>query len=671
MKKLVIISVAAVSLLSCTHDFSNYGTYVDPSTLQDKDPSEVTQEDIQANVASIFGAIDPNQDWHMINSGEITISADADLDDIVKVQILSESPFLNANAMVLNEAEAKKGDIVTLVYDAPEINTHLFAACVSSTGVYRVQVFEPGASQVDFKATYRSRTRAGVTEVPTNTTIKLKAPTKSINAQRAEKGASCVIDGKSYPVWADSKWSDEVWEPADGQVFDNGWRMDSEANRGHIFREIDGFAEGEKENVQQIINDFIYKYQSGTSGNKKNNISSIRNSTYFHTSLNYVTSDGLSPVTLIPIQGWSTEFKMNHVYYYYYRTEDIPAGMSEVDYIKTLPKFKAIQVERMQTTEEAKAGTMYRRQEFLLPFYKNAPKAGDNEVSFVFPKGYKIGFFNRKYSGLGNPNWAKNDTGCIYGDGRLNYETNHVPHFLYAMDKTLGGNIQNGMTYTDPRIAIFTANDKTYMCFEEGADCTFCDMIIEIGSGVEKIEEHIDIDNNAYTMCFEDSPIADYDMNDVVLKFERLSHTSIKVSLVACGAYDRLFLRGLNGSKLNGDKEIHAMFGATTNETFINTQGEMTYEPIEEIFTINATMRLSDFVETIYVYDETKDRNITLAGVGEDPHAIVIPSTFEYPMERTNISKAYPLFKNWANYAENDKYWFKEIINEEYVNKFD
>ena len=106
MKKIVFLSLTAMVFCGCSHDFSNYNAPIDVSSLQDKDPNAVTQEDIQANVASIFGTIDPEQDWNLVNEGSVTIKADADLDNIVKVQVLTESPFFNPDVKVLSEIEA-------------------------------------------------------------------------------------------------------------------------------------------------------------------------------------------------------------------------------------------------------------------------------------------------------------------------------------------------------------------------------------------------------------------------------------------------------------------------------------------------------------------------------------------------------------------------------------
>ena len=658
--------ILSLSAVVCSLVFA--GCTKMPEFSENNITPEPTQEEIAQNVQNIFGTtFSPDQDWNLLTSGTITILADAPLADIAKVQLLTESPFLNSDAKVLNEVTAKYGDVVTLTYDAPNAYDQLFAACVSSSGEYYVQVFTPGTENLKFSTTARARTRAEATEVPTFTTIKLNKPKLSFNAQRAAAGADLKINSASYTEWIDSKWSDQMWDIADGQTFDNGWKLDDMKNKNHLFRNIDGFEDGELENVKAIVNSSIYKYVKGTSGDKRNNIDAIRNSTIFRTSLNYVTTDGIHPVTLIPIQGYTTEFKYNHIYYYYYRPEDIPADMTEVDYIKQPPKFKAICFERVQTTDESNAGAFYRRQEFLLPYYKNAPVEGVNEASPIFPKGYKIGFLNRKFK-PGTENYTSNQSGCTYGDGRLNYEVNHIDgHFKSAMDTSLGGKIKDGMTWTDPRIAIFTANNKTYMTFEEGCDCNFSDMIIEIGSGIEKVEEHYDIDRLAYIMCFEDSPIADYDMNDVVLKFERLNQTKVRVTLLACGAYDELYLRGLESRILQDNVEIHTLFGVPT-QTFVNTDDKTKADPLYDDFSINATQRLSDFLENIYVYDKTQNRNITLAGKGEDPHAIVVPADFEYPREKTPIDTAYPLFTKWAQNAEQDRKWFTQC-EEEFVYK--
>ena len=92
MRRLLLLSLVTSAFVSCSHDFGTYGSQIDPSTLKDKDPNEVTKEDIQANVANIFGAIDPEQDWNMVTSGTINVTADANLPGITKVQILTESP---------------------------------------------------------------------------------------------------------------------------------------------------------------------------------------------------------------------------------------------------------------------------------------------------------------------------------------------------------------------------------------------------------------------------------------------------------------------------------------------------------------------------------------------------------------------------------------------------
>ena len=659
MKRAIYIFTIALTVAGCNKFDLNY----DASAMQNQD-----KETINNNATSIFGTIDPSQDWNSVNSGQVTVMANADMTDIVKVQILTESPFLNPNARVLSEAEATNGQTVTLSFEAPNAYPQLVAACVNSKGNYYIQVFDAtGSKTVSFAKSTRSARRANGNEAPTFTTLKLKAPHKSLNAQRAAQGETVKIGNYTYDLWYNSGWEDEMWEIADGNTFDNGWQMDSEKDRGHVFRTLNGFDEGEEENVKTFINNFLYKYDKGGWNGKKNNIAAVRNSANFKTNNNYVVTDGKNPVTLIPIQAWTTEFKKNHVYYYYYKPEDIPAGMSETDYIKKLPKFKAVQVERVETTAESNAGAFFRRQEFLLPFFKNAPVQGDNEACAIFPAGYRVGFLNAKYDGNNYNNWMNVDKGCTYGDGQLNYEVNHLNgHFLSAMDKTLGGQVKDGMNFTDPRIAVFSANGKSYLTFEDGADCTFSDMVFEIGGGTEQVEEVYtdeEIVGAAYTMCFEDRPMqADYDLNDVVLRCIRRTPTKLQLSLVACGGNDDVVIHGATGWQYN-DMEVHKIFEAEEPDSrgnrFVNTEvGGVHLDPMASFVTVPEGTTIPQFLKGIFIENKTTGKIIQIAKQGEAPFAIIVPQEFDYPMEKQTITTAYQNFINWAQDLNSSKDWY-------------
>ena len=139
------------------------------------DFDEARQEAIRQNAANIFGEIDPNQDWNSSISGSVTITADAPLYDVVSVQILTESPFLNDDARVVAEAKAQKGQSVTLDYDVLNSYETLVAACVDSKGHYYITTFKVTDSQVSFigTATTRAARRAATMGGPDASLIKV------------------------------------------------------------------------------------------------------------------------------------------------------------------------------------------------------------------------------------------------------------------------------------------------------------------------------------------------------------------------------------------------------------------------------------------------------------------------------------------------------------------
>lgn len=658
MKKIVFGLFAGLALASCS-DHSN--SVSDYSIPLDKDA-------IETKAKEIFGDIDPYQNWSSINQGRVTIKADADMEaEIVKVQILTESPFLNSNAKVLNECKVQKGETVTLSYDAPNVYNKLVAACIDKNGTYYIQVFDQDQKNTVSFAT-RSKRATPINEAPTFNSITLRS-FKSFNALRAEaaEAGELKIDGKLYTdIWKNSNWENEMmWEPtlANTNNLNNGWKMYTE-DKGCIYRELDELADEELENVKAIVNAFIFKYandQYSVNG-KKNNARTIRNSEYFEVSNNYLETTGNEAVTLIPIQAYTTEFKMNQVFYYYFKESELE-GMSEeeqVNYIKQLPKFKAIQIEKVETSKEAENGVFFRRTEFLLPFYGENPKAnlanGSNVASAVFPEGYKIGFLNMKRK---NDNISTKENGCTYGDGRLNFCVNHISgHYLSAIDKSLGGNTKEGMDWTDPRIALFTANNKTYMCFEDGSDCNFSDMIIEIGGGLKRLNETPEPELESYSLCFEDEPeTADYDMNDVVLQVTRTNATTIQVSIAALGGYDQVVLQGIGGPLEN--KELHQFFGVEPGSKYINTQKNAEkIKPQSFTYTIDENQSIEEFLKGISIKNLKTNQVISLPADGEPPYAVIVPTYFQYPLEKISITDAYPEFINWAHDRNVNTTWY-------------
>ena len=145
MKKIVYLLSLGMIMLSSCQEF-DYGDL----------PTPIDEEAIRNATLALGVNIDTSHDWSTTESGSITITADADLEDIVKVQILTESPFFNANANVLTEVKATKGETVTLQYDAPKTHTRLIAACVSSKGDYFIKGFDVGTEELAFSKSTRA-----------------------------------------------------------------------------------------------------------------------------------------------------------------------------------------------------------------------------------------------------------------------------------------------------------------------------------------------------------------------------------------------------------------------------------------------------------------------------------------------------------------------------------
>jgi hypothetical protein len=197
---------------------------------------------LKNNAENVFGIIDPNQYWRTVTSGTVTITANADLDDIAKVQILTESPFFNDQAKILAEADVTAGQTVQLSYDAPRENSTLVAACVDSKGHHYIKPFDAGTSQISFAAMTantpaltRALTRAAAGIDVSKLTLDADSTTWSINAARTiyanivttanETQSLKSITGK-VDLWLNSNWENErIWQLSTNSSMSNGWSV--------------------------------------------------------------------------------------------------------------------------------------------------------------------------------------------------------------------------------------------------------------------------------------------------------------------------------------------------------------------------------------------------------------------------------------------------------------
>jgi hypothetical protein len=265
--------------------------------------------------------------------------------------------------------------------------------------------------------------------------------------------------------------------------------------------------------------------------------------------------------------------------------------------------------------------------------------------SYKFPSGYKIGFMVRaKTSAEGGKK-----QGEVYGDGRLN-------NYINNYDKC---NFRSSKLGTDgPRVAWLSLENRMLMCWESGTDADFNDVILDVEGGIEPFDTIPEIDPEVFTYCFEDTYLGDYDMNDVVIKALRVNETTVEYRIIACGAFDELFIRNINTGVIKDNAEVHALFGKEP-KMFINTssQGEHC-QAVSVTKTVSKTFSFLDPATQPYIYDKTTDTTIRLSDTGYDPHGIMISGDFQYPTEKTCIKDAYETFNTWGQNPIHEGKWY-------------
>ena len=150
--------------------------------------------------------------------------------------------------------------------------------------------------------------------------------------------------------------------------------------------------------------------------------------------------------------------------------------------------------------------------------------------------------------------------------------------------------------------------------------------------------------------------MGDYDLNDVVIKAKRISDTQVQYEIAACGARNELYIRNVDDAWEN--TEVHALFGKEPG-TFINSEANA--DNIKTVIlkkTVSDTFTFLDKNCQPYLYDKTINKTIKLATKGEDPHGIMVPTNFKYPLEKVCIKDAYLKFNEWGQNSVSYTNWY-------------
>ena len=544
-------------------------------------PTEPT-DDIKANVENVFGVtFDSNHDWNSTTNGTVTFKFDS---SVKKVAVLASLSLTSdgdgiANSMkVLNQVETNNQTSVSLSYDAPSANQSLYAAFYTANGC----VFK---------------------KIESNTVTMDQAPAKTIGETEVYKiPEGDFVIGNVEESWA----AQRGWIP--------GEKLYMLADDDYARLKMDAPAYSDE--YMQLFRDVIFSYLPDgryINGVWNNNLIKVMELGYTDDNAYRVTT-GTAPIIVSPVYKcdgspkYGREVYNSDLYYYYFKPEALENATDPVEFLQNLPKYKLIPFNTHFDPDED--NELSKNDAFAALYFGDGTPEIGTKGSFTFPPGYKIGFMVR----------AKTDSegskkqGELYFDGRLNTKINAWPNFSSSK---LGA--------TDPRATWFKLNNRVLQLWESGTDTDFNDIILEIEGGVEDVNIIPEFEYNTYTFCFEDREIGDYDLNDVVIKATRKSPTQVEYSIVACGAYDKLYVRNINEGKITDDAEIHSLFGVGQN-TFINTEsGANYYEPITVTKTIDASFSFLNESTQPYLFDETTGKQVKLSKKGEDPHGIMIP----------------------------------------------
>jgi LruC domain-containing protein len=84
----------------------------------------------------------------------------------------------------------------------------------------------------------------------------------------------------------------------------------------------------------------------------------------------------------------------------------------------------------------------------------------------------------------------------------------------------------------------------------------------------------------------------------------------------------------------------------------------MVYTPVSDQVKVDKNFSFLDESSQPYIYDITTGKTVKLSKRGEDPHGIMIPKDFRWPVERVCIKNAYLQFNSWGENQVTSTDWY-------------
>ena len=170
-----------------------------------------------------------------------------------------------------------------------------------------------------------------------------------------------------------------------------------------------------------------------------------------------------------------------------------------------------------------------------------------------------------------------------------------------------------------------------------------------------------------WSYAFEDSRRCDYDMNDVVLKVSyyqpdeyTIDSTKVDVTLCCTGASYSLTV-WLNQNQILGQMEVHRALAGTAGK-FINTGHDLSNDKFQQkaAVTIPLIKPQGFNIASADFWIKSPEGEVHVAKTSQDPHGVIIPGDWRWPLEWTCIKDAYPDFVEFAKDPSNPAYagWY-------------